>query len=302
MSEPDRAPSGEDGTPDDEGDRPDEADGPITPSRPRARIPGRAWVKVLLAFVLATAAVTVVPRLADGSGGGPPLATLVGVGGLVAVATGAGMYVVIRRDLRLGTAIAVFAVGYNVLIVAVKFVLGPFGLYEVNKQEPLSEAFAPLGTTEGTVLTALVVGALYIGAYGLIYRVVRHRMADERMSGRGVKLVAIVVGTLVVGSVVSGGAMAIILFLLFGDALNYLWFVYTSSASALVAVALAIATILVSFVFGKASERERVVGDATLVASVFWLGLAFLALYHVLWVVYILILTTLWPLKVVTPK
>ena len=36
--------------------------------------------------------------------------------------------------------------------------------------------------------------------------------------------------------------------------------------------------------------------------SFFWVGLYFLALYHVLWVVYVLVLTSIWPLKVVTPK
>jgi hypothetical protein len=36
--------------------------------------------------------------------------------------------------------------------------------------------------------------------------------------------------------------------------------------------------------------------------SVFWVGLAFLALYHALWVIYVLALTTIWPLKVITPK
>jgi hypothetical protein len=36
--------------------------------------------------------------------------------------------------------------------------------------------------------------------------------------------------------------------------------------------------------------------------SFFWIGLYFLALYHVLWVVYVLVLTSTWPLKVVTPK
>ena len=44
------------------------------------------------------------------------------------------------------------------------------------------------------------------------------------------------------------------------------------------------------------------VGDAALLVSVFWLGLGFLALYHALWVVYVLVLTSIWPLKVITPK
>jgi hypothetical protein len=34
----------------------------------------------------------------------------------------------------------------------------------------------------------------------------------------------------------------------------------------------------------------------------FWVGLAFLAIYHVVWVIYIVALTALWPLRVVVPK
>ena len=54
--------------------------------------------------------------------------------------------------------------------------------------------------------------------------------------------------------------------------------------------------------FAQASDRARIVGDAALFASFFWFGLYFLALYHVLWVVYVLVLTSIWPLKVVTAK
>jgi hypothetical protein len=43
-------------------------------------------------------------------------------------------------------------------------------------------------------------------------------------------------------------------------------------------------------------------GNAAVLVSFFWLGLYFLVLYHVLWVVYVLVLFSLWPLKVVVPK
>jgi hypothetical protein len=38
------------------------------------------------------------------------------------------------------------------------------------------------------------------------------------------------------------------------------------------------------------------------VVTLFWLGLGFLALYHVLWIVYVLVLGSIWPLKTVVPK
>jgi hypothetical protein len=44
------------------------------------------------------------------------------------------------------------------------------------------------------------------------------------------------------------------------------------------------------------------VADVGAIVSLFWLGLGFLALYHVLWVVYVLVLGSIWPLRTVTPK
>jgi hypothetical protein len=40
----------------------------------------------------------------------------------------------------------------------------------------------------------------------------------------------------------------------------------------------------------------------TLISLTMWIGISFLIAYHFLWIVYFLLLTTLWPLKVVTSK
>lgn len=290
---------GEDKGTADESSQPDVTDGATAPE---ARITGRVWIKVLLAFVLAAAA-TLVPMLSAGRGAGPPLATLVGVGSLVAAFTGAGLYVVVRRDLHLGTAAAVCATGGGVLIVTVKFVLGPLGFYEMNATKPLEAVGAPLGTGGGTLLVAGALAVLYIIAFGVVYRLVSRLMVTGRpVSDLGLKMLTVTVGVLVVGSVFGGGVITTMVILSFWNALGYVAVVAASSVGAAVGVTLAIASALTAVVFQDAGRRERVVGEATLMVSVFWLGLAFLALYHVLWVVYILILATLWPLKVVTPK
>jgi hypothetical protein len=102
--------------------------------------------------------------------------------------------------------------------------------------------------------------------------------------------------------VVSGGAALVLFLIPFAAGFEYLAFVFSSALSLLIALALAGATALAALAFEAASERAAIVGDATLFMSFFWLGLYFLALYHVLWVVYVLVLTSIWPLKVVTPK
>ncbi len=42
--------------------------------------------------------------------------------------------------------------------------------------------------------------------------------------------------------------------------------------------------------------------DYGTIVTVFWLGLGFLALFHVLWIVYVLVLGSIWPFKTVVPK
>jgi hypothetical protein len=54
--------------------------------------------------------------------------------------------------------------------------------------------------------------------------------------------------------------------------------------------------------FAVSGERAVALRDASLVASLFWIGLALLAVYHALWVFYILSLSAIWPLRTYVPK
>jgi hypothetical protein len=153
---------------------------------------------------------------------------------------------------------------------------------------------------------AVLVFVLYVGVYLILYRSFRAKVAhlspDDRLprlaSGRAL---AIGIVALTILLVASGGALLLV-FLPFIGGLNYLDFVFSSSLSLMIAVILACATALAAVAFNSAADRARLVGDATVFVSFFWVGLYFLALYHVLWVVYVLVLTAIWPLKVVTPK
>jgi hypothetical protein len=87
-----------------------------------------------------------------------------------------------------------------------------------------------------------------------------------------------------------------------GSVNEYVGFVFSSSVSLLVALALSGAGALATLAFTDTADRAAAIGDVSLLAMFFWVGVAFLALYHVLWVVYVLVLTTIWPLKVVVPK
>src|SRR5918993_534349 len=56
---------------------------------------------------------------------------------------------------------------------------------------------------------------------------------------------------------------------------------------------------------GRWSNRTIVIGAVAIVAfaaSFFWLGLALIVLYHVMWVVFLLTLVSIWPFRTYTPK
>jgi hypothetical protein len=192
-----------------------------------------------------------------------------------------------------------------VIVIVVKFVLAPRGFYEVNQLRQL-DGWISIDDPIMATLAAALVFALYAGAYVVLYRLFRSRLEHldvhdplPRVFTRRRLVWAIVIGVLVLAS---GGGALVLLVIPLGAGYEYLDFVFSSTLSLLIALALAGATGLATLAFHSASKRATVVGDAALFMGFFWLGLFFLALYHVLWVVYVLVLTSIWPLKVVTPK
>jgi len=262
-------------------------------------------LKLLVAGALSFAVVNLVPRTVSGGGSAPPVRMLIETATIVGVICAALMFWGLRSDLGLPATAAVYAVVFNVLVIVVKLGLAPRGFYEVNQVRNLDGTFS-IDNAFGAVLAAGVVFALYLGVYLVLYRSFRARiehMADTDpiprfAAGRGA-VVGIVVLTILL--VASGGALLLVLVPL-AAGLDYLDFVFSSSLSLMIGIILACATALAAMAFNKSSERAHVIGDASVFMSFFWVGLYFLALYHVLWVVYVLVLTSIWPLKVVTPK
>lgn len=256
------------------------------------------WPKLLAAFALASLAVVVVPRSGDGHSSVPGLATLLATGAVVALLTTGALYVGLRRNLGLPLSIALYAVGYNVIVVFVKFVLAPTALYEVSDEGRLETLIDPSDAV-GAAIIAVCAGALYVLALTVIYRLARRRLrqhdARNRSGSKRVLLIALVTGVLLFAS----GGLPLLLAV---GGLDYVSFVFSSSLSLLVGLALAGAVALAAATLSSTAERAQLVGDVALLASVFWVGLAFLALYHALWVIYILVLTSIWPLRVITPK
>jgi hypothetical protein len=258
------------------------------------RLRTSSWVTLAVAVGLALAAIALFPR----SGGDePPLASLALIGVVIAGVTTAALHTIVRRDLRLPSRVATSVAFAFVLIALVKFVLAPLGLYEVNAIEALEDLYGTVADPVGAAITAVVVFGLYALGYTIVYRI--GRRGDG--GGSSIRGRTLVLGLVGLGLVVVSGLGILVLVVLTAPA-QYLEFVFASGAGAMVAVALAMAATLIGSAFRTLDRQPQVVADVGAIVSLFWLGLGFLALYHVLWIVYVLVLGSIWPLRTVVPK
>jgi hypothetical protein len=244
---------------------------------------------------VAIAAILLFPR----SGGDrPPVGSLALIGTVVAAATTIALHAIVRRDLRLGSRVAASMSLAFASIAAVKFILAPLGLYEVNAVRPLEDVFGTVADPAGATVTAAVVFGLYALVYALLYRI-WHRRAPGRT--RRSRQRAVVLFLIAIPLVVLTG-IGIFLFVILGAPRQYLEFVFTSGLAVLVGLALLVAATLIGSTFRRLAASPDLIADVGVIVSLFWLGLAFLALYHVLWIVYVLVLGSIWPLRTVVPK
>jgi hypothetical protein len=260
-------------------------------------------VKLLLAGALSFGVVSLVPRTVSSAGDVAPVRMLLVTAVIVSAICSAALFWGIRSDLRLPLKVAVYAVVFNTLVIVVKLTLGPHGFYEVNQIRNLTSGFE-IDDSFAAVFAAGAIFLLYGGVYIVLYRLFRRKIehfAEPDPIPHIPRALGIGLIVLILLGIGSGGAILVLLLPLFGG-LDYLDFVFSSGVSLLVALTLTAATAVAALAFDATSKRAHAVGDATLYMSFFWVGLYFLALYHVLWVVYVLVLTSIWPLKVVTPK
>jgi hypothetical protein len=87
-----------------------------------------------------------------------------------------------------------------------------------------------------------------------------------------------------------------------GGAASYLSFIAASSAAVGVALALGLAMVLITTAFAATGIEFKTPGEISTYVSLFALALAFLVVFQVLWIVFMLVLASIWPLRTVTPK
>jgi len=263
--------------------RPDAA----SPSRPRLSRSSLLWLGVSgLVDVIALVAIIGLAR--DHEGSVPPTAAFAAAGIVVAAVSVVAVGIAARATGAPMRA-AITLAGGMACVALVKFTFGPLGLFQVNQHRELESTV----TAPGDVVIVIGIGvlALYWAAILLLAALFRARAgADEPKSP------AIAVGAFLgVGGLIVGGALTL-------PNVQYVSFVFASASGAVVAILLFVAAVLVGSAFRSTSTQARVTGNASMYVSLFWLALAFILLFQVLWIVYLLALVAIWPLRTVTPK
>ena len=262
----------------------------------------------LALFGLAGAAVVAtVPRLFIGPEG-PRFAVFL-VAGLTVIVLTAGLFgYIYRLGMGFGRTVLVLAAGYNALIAAVKLGLAPAALYQANREQVFDSSMGDpnslwfyLGVGAGVLL-------LYLLVFGVMYRVFRRRFrrrsltsgAPPRQRGRWSRKY-VVIGVVACVAFAASFLWVFPAFYVGLPALSYLVYIFSTFGAA-ITLALILAAVLAYRTFDEVEKRAVRLGDATLLASFFWLGLALILLYHVMWVVFLLTLVSIWPFRTYTPK
>ena len=229
------------------------------------------------------------------------------VAGVAAVVLTAGLFGFIDRlGMGFGRTVLVLAAGYNALIAAVKLGLAPAALYRANSRESFDASVQDPNSLIYYLAVGFGVLLLYVLVFGVMYRLFRRRFRRRslssdtpparRVSGR----VLVVIVVAVVALAVSLLWVAPLLYVGL-PTFSYLVYIFSTFGVA-ITLALVLAAFLAYRTFDEVEKRAVRLGDATLLATFFWLGLALIVLYHVMWVIFLLTLVSIWPFQTYTPK
>jgi hypothetical protein len=250
-------------------------------------------------FLLALAAAWGFPRLdrdLNPDAASPGLISFLGVGLVVLALTMLLLLVGLRGLLPKTAVFLAAALGYNALLIVVKFGFGPAALYTVNFTGPGFQYLTnPLAYPGLAAITAVLYGMAFFLLYVIFRSGLQRRLGIPVVFERRLVQLFVVMFVLsVVGWVTLVGLLGF---------LEYSTSVLLGSAfGVLIGIALVGAIILCSISFREASDQSMMLRNVSVLGSFAWIGLAFIAAYHILWLVFLLTLVSLWPLRSYTVK
>lgn len=280
----------------------------------------RFQAQVVLLLALAVLVVALVPRLIARLDEQIPGVITLGIVAAALVLIAWGLVDAGRRSgLVLSRLAALYLFGTLATLAVSRFAFVPRSFYTRNSLDPLKKcgdqadpASNGLGCWfltpfVGNSLQWIAVGAFIAGMYALgwylLYRGHKRALARRLQGAARLNRRKVVVATLaatisivVIGLIVL--SLPLVNLFVGGYYPTYFAYVFSTGWCVAIAAALVLAVVLAERSFAAASaEVEYVVRDAALFTAFFWFGLALVTAYNVLWIVFILSLTTVFPLK-----
>ena len=239
---------------------------------------------------LGLTAIVLVLNIQDRTGTVPPTSTFAAVGIAMSVVALVTVAFAARAAGTPWRAAIALGGGFASIAIA-KFGMGPTALYQGNQVTPISNMGAT-GSGDSVIAVAFVIGALYVAAIWLLGVAFRPAPPPDGPSGKTlIGLTAFAVGSLVVASFVISSAPGL-----------YLDFAMTGLEASGIALALFVAAGLVAVAFRSTALRSKALGKASMYVTVLWVAIAFLLVFQVLWIVFLLAIDAICPFRSVTPK
>jgi hypothetical protein len=268
------------------------SDAPEIPAAPSA--PRRPWVILVAAGVVCFAALQILISFAKDDATAVPPGWLFAASGILMAGVGGVAVWLAATQSRLVPRSAIALAGGFACVAIAKFALAPLGFFRTVGGREIES----LVDQDSLIwVSGLGVLLLYVVAIRLIARFARGRLRDAPS----------VKPAVTVGLVLSLAALGLALPLIAAVAMGlgplfYVSIVFTSVTGTAVAVVLLAATALVTGAFITAEDRTNVLARASILTTITWLALAFVLLFQALWIVFMLAIVGVWPLRTVTPK
>lgn len=246
------------------------------------------------------------PQQFSSTGNEPPLALLATFGLVVMAGMGLILLVLTKLGLGLSRSVMFSVFAFNAAIILVKFVLSPLGLYGANATEPFQEGgngFLQIGgitnAQGGFTSAAIASGIAYLVALWVIYRFTKPKEPKSAQPSKFGKKGLTVLALVALGIAFGFQFIAIPLLFIIGPLGDYLSKLGPTLSS--IFLVLGIGVVLAVIAFKTAANEANQLRRPMLFATLFWLCISLLLMYHVLWVVFMTALVSIWPFKTVVP-
>jgi hypothetical protein len=232
----------------------------------------------------------VIVSIQDQTDNAPPTSMFAAAGLLMSIV---GFVTVAIAARRAGTTLrAAIALGGGFAAIALaKFAMGPVALFQGNRRTEIS-SLVSMDSGALVLWIAVSILVLYVGAVWFLAAALRPAPPPDGPSYKPALVCLLIavaggIGTTIFVTTAAG---------------TYLAFIITGLEATGIAVALFAATFLVAAAFRDTARQSRALGATSMYVTVAWVAICFLLVFQVLWIVFLLAVVAIWPLKTVTPK